>query len=118
MIDIKLKPCCNNCDRGDVRMIYEKDKDSVDVSIYCDNASVCDKFMNDAKYIQELIDKSIPMKPYSSNYKLSWLDKIIGVQKKYTCRYCGNGYIVKYAPNERNINNYCYDCGQKIDWRE
>lgn len=35
----------------------------------------------------------------------------------YTCPRCGNVCLTKYA-NERQNNNFCWDCGQAIDWSE
>ena len=35
----------------------------------------------------------------------------------YTCQRCGNVCLTKYA-NERQNNNFCWDCGQAIDWSE
>lgn len=66
----------------------------------------------------ELLDKQIPKKPLEQGNKLSWIEKLLGVQKTYTCPHCYNSCLVKYAPNGRNINSHCYDCGGVLDWSE
>lgn len=57
--------------------------------------------------INEQSQKSIPKKP-----------KKLKKLKLYMCPTCGNAGLTKYARNGRNENYYCYNCGQKLDWRE
>ena len=67
--------------------------------------------------LNELVEKSTPKKPKPSGYKPSKLDKwLFGSQKTYVCPTCGNQCLVRTAPNGRNENKYCYDCGQALDW--
>ena len=69
--------------------------------------------------LQELVDKATPKKPKPSGYKPSKLDKwLFGSQKTYVCPTCGNQCLVRTAPNGRNENRYCYDCGKALDWGE
>ena len=70
-----------------------------------------DNFRKDAKLLQELLDKTTPMKPkiYIDNKKES--------KRVYACPRCGNSCLKKWA-NERQVNRYCWDCGQALDWSE
>lgn len=62
--------------------------------------------------LQELVEKSFgketPKKPLRNK-----LDKGL-----YTCPTCVNACLEEFAPNGRNTNNYCYNCGQKLDWSD
>lgn len=42
--------------------------------------------------------------------------KLLEEQPTYTCPKCGNSRLTEFA-NERQNNNYCWDCGQKLDWK-
>lgn len=56
--------------------------------------------------LQELVDKSTPMKP-----SLASTTNVQGLAfRKYTCPHCAGAMFNKL--------NYCYDCGQKLDWSE
>lgn len=75
----------------------------------------------DIVVLRELVEKSIPKKPIKypdSYYKSGIIDRIFKQQRLYCCPTCGNACLVRYAPNGRNENNYCYNCGQKLDWSE
>lgn len=74
------------------------------------------KFYKSIETIKELVDKEISMKPLINNYGVSLIDKILGVEQTYTCPRCRNACLEMIAANKRNINRYCYDCGQKLDW--
>lgn len=76
------------------------------------------KLEKDIKLVQELVDKETSKKPLEQGNQLSWIEKLLGVQKTYTCPHCYNSCLVKYAPNGRNINSHCYDCGGVLDWSE
>lgn len=54
-------------------------------------------------------EKQKPKKP-KLNYKPRFLGKAT-----YTCPKCGNCCLEEFA-NERQNNNYCWDCGQAIRW--
>ena len=58
---------------------------------------------------REAVEKQNPKKP-----KLNYKSKFFG-KATYTCPKCGNACLEKFA-NERQNNNYCWDCGQKIDF--
>jgi hypothetical protein len=58
---------------------------------------------------REAVEKQKPKKP-KLNYKPRFLGKAT-----YTCPKCGNCCLEKFA-NERQNNNYCWDCGQAIQW--
>ena len=57
------------------------------------------------------VEKQKPQKP-KLNYKPRFLGKAT-----YTCPKCGNCCLEEFA-NERQNNNYCWDCGQAIQWDE
>ena len=66
---------------------------------------------------KELKERDIPKKPIKNQMgKISFLDKIIGVEVTYTCPSCGNA-LLKHYMNERQETRYCWDCGQMLDWR-
>lgn len=67
--------------------------------------------------IEELVDKATPKKPIKHYYK-STSFIFVKHQSIYTCPRCGNACLKHYTENERNENNYCYDCGQKLDWSD
>lgn len=48
--------------------------------------------------------------------KLKYKPRFLG-KTMYTCPNCGNCCLEEFA-NERQRNNYCWDCGQKLDWNE
>ena len=48
--------------------------------------------------------------------KLKYKPRFLG-KTMYTCPNCGNCCLEDFA-NERQRNNYCWDCGQKLDWNE
>ena len=58
---------------------------------------------------REAVEKQKPKKP-----RLNYKPKFFG-NATYTCPKCGNICLEKFA-NERQNNNYCWDCGQKIDF--
>ena len=58
---------------------------------------------------REAVEKQKPKKP-KLNYKPRFLGKAT-----YTCPKCGNCCLEEFA-NERQNNNYCWDCGQAIQW--
>ena len=60
---------------------------------------------------REAVGKQKPKKP-KLNYKPRFLGKAT-----YTCPKCGNCCLEEFA-NERQNNNYCWDCGQAIQWDE
>lgn len=74
------------------------------------------RFHKQKDLLQELVDKERPLKPKMNDYKITRLDKIIGIEQTYTCPRCRNACLEMLAVNKRNIHRYCYDCGQKLDW--
>ena len=60
---------------------------------------------------REAVEKQKAKKP-KLNYKPRFLGKAT-----YTCPKCGNCCLEEFA-NERQNNNYCWDCGQAIRWDE
>lgn len=60
---------------------------------------------------REAVEKQKPKKP-----KLKYKPRFLG-KTMYTCPNCGNCCLEEFA-NERQRNNYCWDCGQKLDWNE
>ena len=61
------------------------------------------------KECREAVEKQKAKKP-----RLNYKPKFFG-KATYTCPKCGNICLEKFA-NERQNNNYCWDCGQKIDF--
>ena len=60
---------------------------------------------------REAVEKQKPKKP-----RLNYKPKFFG-KATYTCPRCGNCCLEEFA-NERQRNNYCWDCGQKLEWNE
>lgn len=60
---------------------------------------------------REAVEKQKPKNP-----RLNYKPKFFG-KATYTCHRCGNCRLEEFA-NERQRNNYCWDCGQKLDWNE
>ena len=58
---------------------------------------------------REAVEKQKPKKP-----RLNYKPKFFG-KATYTCPRCGNCRLEEFA-NERQNNNYCWDCGQAIQW--
>lgn len=85
---------------------------------YHEPKTVEDFNYSQCELMQELVNKETPKKPIDQGYKLSWIEKLLGVQKPYRCPHCYNSCLVKYAPNGRNINSHCYECGGAVDWSE
>lgn len=60
----------------------------------------------------QALEKQIPKKPRKT-------DSYRGVLKRvyaYVCPTCGNACLEKYM-NERQNTMFCWNCGQKLDWR-
>lgn len=92
---------------------YQKAYQNIQVQLSTDN--------EDIVVIRELVEKNIPKKPIKypdSYYKSGIIDRIFKQQRLYCCPTCGNACLVRYAPNGRNENNYCYDCGQRLKWSD
>lgn len=60
---------------------------------------------------REAVEKQKAKKP-----KLKYKPRFLG-KTMYTCPNCGNCCLEEFA-NERQRNNYCWDCGQKLDWNK
>lgn len=60
---------------------------------------------------REGVEKQKPKNP-----KLRYKPRFLG-KTMYTCPKCGNCCLEEFA-NERQRNNYCWDCGQKLNWDE
>lgn len=58
---------------------------------------------------QEAREKQKPKRP-----RLNYKPKFFG-RATYTCPRCGNCRLEEFA-NERQNNNYCWDCGQRLDF--
>lgn len=61
----------------------------------------------------EVLEKQLPKKP-KENGMYSWIFK---KTKTYTCPTCGNCCLEKMM-NERQDTDFCWNCGQKLDWPE
>ncbi|HIS32235.1 MAG TPA: hypothetical protein IAB44_11935 [Candidatus Limivivens intestinipullorum] len=64
-----------------------------------------------AEECRAAVEKQKPKKP-----RLNYKPKFFG-KATYTCPKCGNICLEKFA-NERQNNNYCWDCGQALNWNE
>ena len=58
---------------------------------------------------RKAVEKQEPKKP-----RLNYKPKFFG-KATYTCPRCGNCRLEEFA-NERQNNNYCWDCGQRLDF--
>ena len=78
-----------------------------------------DDWKEDFKTLQELVDKETPMKPIVSitTFKTR---RGKGYQthniKRTTCPKCAYDVKESYLGRMMSGNNYCYKCGQKLDW--
>lgn len=61
----------------------------------------------------EALEKQLPKRPRENGMS----DGIIKKTKYYTCQTCGNCLLTEMM-NERQNTNYCWDCGQRLDWSE
>lgn len=100
---------CNsmNCDTCDY---YYDDGTQCEV-IYAYGCGFADGI---EKGMQLSSEKQIPKKPKRNNTLAS---KLFHKTSCYTCPTCGNGLLTKRM-NERQNTRFCWDCGQKLDWRE
>ena len=103
-----------NCQRLQAKFIYEDCNDEL-----CDNCNLCYAQGNVGEHIKSIeiaiqaLEKQIPKKPRKT-------DSYRGVLKRvyaYVCPTCGNACLEKYM-NERQNTMFCWDCGQKLDWRD
>lgn len=67
----------------------------------------------DADRIIEALEKQIPKKPKRNDGYYGFFRKTYS----YTCPTCMNCLLTEMM-NERQNTSYCWDCGQKLDWRE
>lgn len=61
----------------------------------------------------EALEKQLPKRPRENGMS----DGLIKKTKYYTCQTCGNCLLTEMM-NERQNTNYCWDCGQRLDWNE
>jgi hypothetical protein len=61
----------------------------------------------------EALEKQLPKRPRENGMS----DGLIKKTKYYTCQTCGNCLLTEMM-NERQNTNYCWDCGQRLDWSE
>lgn len=61
----------------------------------------------------EALEKQLPKRPRENGMS----DGLIKRTKYYTCQTCGNCLLTEMM-NERQNTNYCWDCGQRLDWSE
>ena len=61
----------------------------------------------------EALEKQLPKRPRENGMS----DGLIKRTKYYTCQTCGNCLLTEMM-NERQNTNYCWDCGQGLDWSE
>lgn len=61
----------------------------------------------------ESLEKQLPKRPRENGMS----DGLIKKTKYYTCQTCGNCLLTEMM-NERQNTNYCWDCGQRLDWSE
>lgn len=59
----------------------------------------------------EALEKQLPKRPRENGMS----DGLIKKTKYYTCQTCGNCLLTEMM-NERQNTNYCWDCGQRLDW--
>ena len=61
----------------------------------------------------EALEKQLPKKPKENGMYSGIFKKT----KTYTCLTCGNCCLEKMM-NERQDTDFCWNCGQKLDWSE
>jgi len=61
----------------------------------------------------EALEKQLPKRPRENGMS----DGLVKKTKYYTCQTCGNCLLTEMM-NERQNTNYCWDCGQRLDWSE
>lgn len=69
--------------------------------------------LKNMEMIVQALEKQIPKKQKKT-------DSYRGVLKRvyaYACPTCGNACLEKYM-NERQNTIFCWNCGQKLDWRD
>lgn len=59
----------------------------------------------------EALEKQLPKRPRENGMS----DGLIKKNKYYTCQTCGNCLLTEMM-NERQNTNYCWDCGQRLDF--
>lgn len=72
-----------------------------------------EKSIECAKTAIEALEKQLPKRPRENGMS----DGLIKKTKYYTCQTCGNCLLTEMM-NERQNTNYCWDCGQRLDWSE
>lgn len=81
-----------------------------------DKSNDC-KFTEDDYKANEMaikaLEKQIPKKPRKTDLYRGVLKKVYA----YACPTCGNACLEKYM-NERQNTMFCWNCGQKLDWRD
>lgn len=103
-------------------------KDSVNVHIKSDCLQCAQEHEQLAKWLEELkqyraigtpeecraaVEKQTARNPIDSNMESGIFRK----RKIFTCSRCGNACL-EMMMNERQNTNYCWDCGQKLDWSD
>lgn len=61
----------------------------------------------------EALEKQLPKKPKENGMYRGIFKKI----KAYTCPTCGNCCLEEMM-NERQNTDFCWNCGQRLDWSE
>lgn len=69
-----------------------------------------EKLKNNEKTLQKLVDKETPMRVLVEVWELSSTD-----EKDILCPKCN---ALLGTTEERYESNYCYNCGQKLDWSD
>lgn len=90
---------------------YKKEKEVIEMAISAIKELQQYREIGTVEECREAREKQNPKKP-KLNYKPRFLGKAT-----YTCPKCGNCCLEEFA-NERQNNNYCWDCGQAIRWDE
>lgn len=102
------------------------DEKKVKEAIYCMKASIgetmceecvnyygCDHTKMDdmMRTAIEALEKQLPKRPRENGMS----DGLIKKNKYYNCQTCGNCLLTEMM-NERQNTNYCWDCGQRLDF--
>lgn len=90
---------------------YKKEKEVIEMAISAIKELQQYHEIGTVEECRKAAEKQKPKKP-KLNYKPRFLGKAT-----YTCPKCGNCCLEEFA-NERQNNNYCWDCGQAIRWDE
>jgi hypothetical protein len=88
----------------------------------CDD--ICDEYVDDiltdCDILQELIDKETPKKPIKKVLidPYDYDEQGVFKNKIFQCPNCKNTLVDEYECIDYSGQNYCSNCGQRLDWSD